>query len=244
MRSLRRSNDPHRLVLHVQGLRNEHWLLMAGGASRSAGQGVEASRRQCLDGCVRNAAVIGQITLLCGLAGTAFAASEAGGLTLQQRVLRPNEFKGFTPVGSHRVTRSVAVWAGPTPLVGELLKAGFVAGVAERLHSSALNADALSKVARFRTANGAGADVRSQLAFYRTAVGTYTPFSVPQIPGAHGYTALGGGVKGYNILFTDRVFQYLVGTGFGASQTKAPSRAQLINVAADLYRRVRGHPAP
>ena len=194
---------------------------------------------------MRKAAVIGQIALLCGLAGTAFAASEAGGLTLQQRVLRPSEFKGFTPVGSHRVTRSVAVWAGPTPLVGELLKAGFVAGVAERLHSSALNADALSRVvAQFRTANGASADVRSQLAFYRTAVGTYTPFSVPQIPGAHGYTALGGGVKGYNILFTHRVFQYLVGTGFAASQTKAPSRAQLIKVAAELYRRVRGHPAP
>jgi hypothetical protein len=35
VRSLRRSNDPHRLVLRVRGLRDEHWLLMASGARLS-----------------------------------------------------------------------------------------------------------------------------------------------------------------------------------------------------------------
>jgi hypothetical protein len=188
-------------------------------------------------------AVAAAIALLCSPALAASAAPASAPLTLQQRVLRPNEFKGFTPTGAHPVIKGIGMWAGGYLPIAALRKNGFVAGVREQLHSRTLNADALSVAAQFKTAKGARAEVPAELSYFRTRIGAYKPFNVPGIPGAHGYASTGGGATGYNVLFSDGPFQYLVGTGFSSSAKKAPSKAELIAVAAKLYHRVRGHPA-
>jgi len=193
---------------------------------------------------VRKHVLVGTAAVFCIVAFAPAAAQASAPLKLQQRLLRPNEFKGFTASGQHRVIRSAGAWSGGYLPVADLRLHRFVAGVREHLHSSALNADGLGVVAQFRTAKGARAETRSELAYFRTRVGTYIPFAVPSIPGARGYTAIGGGVKGYNVYFSDGPFQYLVGAGFSSSANKAPSKAQVIAAATELYRRVEGHPAP
>jgi hypothetical protein len=141
------------------------------------------------------------------------------------------------------VVRSASAWSGGNLPVADLRKDGFVAGVREQLHSRTLNADGLSVAAQFRTAKGAHAEVRSELAYFRNRVGTYKPFTVASIPGARGYTAISGDFKGYNVYFSDGPFQYLVGAGFSSSASRAPSKAQVIAAAAELYHRVDGRPA-
>jgi hypothetical protein len=188
-------------------------------------------------------AVVGTLVAVCIVTVVPASARASTPLTLEQRVLRPNEFKGFTPHGAHPVIRSVGKWSGGYLPDVALQENGFVAGVREHLHSSALNADGLSAAARFRTAKGARAEVRSEVAYVRTTAGGYASFSVPSIPGAHGYTSSGGGFKGYNVYFSDGPFQYLVGAGFAASAKKAPTKSQVIAAAGALYRRVHGHPA-
>jgi hypothetical protein len=185
-------------------------------------------------------AVFGTVAALCVVALAANAAQASAPLTLEQRVLRPNEFSGFTAMGRHPVIRSANAWSGGNLPTADLRQHGFVAGVREQLHSRALNADALSVAAQFKTAKGASAEARSELAYFRSSVSGYKPFSVPSIPGAHGYIATGSGIKGYNIIFSDGPFQYLVGTGFSSTAKKAPSRAQLIAATTELYRRVHG----
>jgi len=192
---------------------------------------------------LRMDALVGALALLCVCAFAAPAADAAATLTLQQRVLRPNEFKGFRPIGSHPLIKRIATWSGGYLPVAALHKNGFVAGVREQLHSRTLNADALSVAAQFKTAKGARAEILAELSYFRARVGAYEPFSVSTIPGAHGYESTGGGATGYNVLFSDGRFQYLVGAGFSSSATKTPSKAQLIATAAELYHRVRGHPS-
>ena len=115
-------------------------------------------------------------------------------------------------MGQHPVIRSASAWSGGNLPTADLRQHGFVAGVREQLHSRALNADALSVAAQFKTAKGASAEARSELAYFRSSVSGYKPFGVPSIPGAHGYISTGSGFKGYNIYFSDGPFQYLVGT--------------------------------
>ena len=210
--------------------------------SRGARRVQQKARRLCFDTAVRKHAVVG-VAALCSFAFAAGAARGAAPLTLEQRLLRPNELKGFTPVGQHPVIRSVGAWSGGNVSVADLRKHGFVAGAREKLYSKALNADGLSVAVQFRTAKGAQAEMRSELAYFRSVVGTYEPFSVRRIPGARGYTAIGGGAKGYNIYFSDGSFEYLVGAGFSLSASKAPSKAQVISAAAELYHRVHRRPA-
>lgn len=185
-------------------------------------------------------AIFGTVAALCVVALAANAAQASAPLTLEQRVLRPNEFSGFTPMGQHPVIRSASAWSGGNLPTADLRQHGFVAGVREQLHSRARNADALSVAAQFKTAKGASAEARSELAYFRSSVSGYKPFSVPSIPGAHGYISTGSGFKGYNIYFSHGPFQYLVGTGFSSTAKKAPSMAQLIAAATELYRRVHG----
>lgn len=185
-------------------------------------------------------AAFGAVAALCVVALAANAARASAPLTLEQRVLRPNEFSGFTPMGQHPVIRSASAWSGGNLPTADLREHGFVAGVREQLHSRALNADALSVAARFKTAKGASAEARSELAYFRSSVSGYKSFSVPSIPAAHGYIATGSGFKGYNIYFSDGSFQYLVGTGFSSTAKRAPSRAQLIAAATKFYHRVHG----
>jgi hypothetical protein len=89
-------------------------------------------------------AVFGTVAALCVVALAANAAQASAPLTLEQRVLRPNEFSGFTPMGQHPVIRSASTWSGGNLPTADLRQHGFVAGVREKLHSRALNADALS----------------------------------------------------------------------------------------------------
>jgi hypothetical protein len=180
---------------------------------------------------------------LCAVAFSTGLARSSSSLTLEQRVLRPSEFKGFSSIGPHPVIRSASAWSGGNLPLAALRKNGFVAGVREELHARALNADGLSVAAQFRTAKGAQAEVRAELAYFRRT-NSLKHFSVRGIPGAYGYSASSAGFRGYNVYFTDGAFQFLVGAGFSTTASKKPSKAKVISAAAALYRRVHRHPAP
>jgi hypothetical protein len=141
------------------------------------------------------------------------------------------------------VVRSLSEWAGGYMWVDKLRANGFVAGIREKLVSNALQAAGLSTLPSSALLRAHGREVENQVTSSRKTARTYAAFSVPGIPGARGFTLSDGHSKGYNVAFSGRPFQYVVGAGFPLGAIK-PTKAQVIAAAAALYRRVRGHPAP
>jgi hypothetical protein len=172
-----------------------------------------------------------------------FTTATGSPLSLSERVLQPNELRGFVPMICPIPETDATRWGAGYLSVDGLHANGFVAGLREQLHSQTLGADALSVVAQFRSAQAARAEMQHELAAMRVAAGSYVAFPVENIPGARGFTFSSGGSTGYNVMFTDGPFQYLVGAGFAASASKMPTRAQVIAAATTLYRNVHGHPA-
>jgi hypothetical protein len=187
----------------------------------------------------------------------AAARSEATGkpLYITGRVLRANELLGFVPKERPATVASVAAWNKVAPTGGidveaRLHRAGFVAAVREDLDwTSGSNRGALSAVVRLRSAKAARAEIAQQVRDFADGPGhggilTYTPFAVPGIPGAHGFTKTATDGAGHNIIFADGPFTYHLGVGWGTQVKNPPTRAQLIAAAATLYRRVHARPAP
>ena len=149
--------------------------------------------------------------------------------TLEQRVLRSNELEGFVSLSCPLPVTDADAWAGAQLSSRGLRRNGFVTGLRERLHSSARDADAVSAVAEFGTADGAQHEVQDEYAAARRSAA----FSVPGVPGARGFTYRDHGAETQTVLFSDGRFQYLVRAG-------AASRTPVIAVARSLYRRVHG----
>jgi hypothetical protein len=63
-------------------------------------------------------------------------------------------------------------------------------------------------------------------------------FSVPGIPGAHGFTKTAKDGAGQNIIWADGPFIYHVGVGWGPQVTDKPTQAQLIAAVMTLNSRV------
>ena len=78
---------------------------------------------------MRKHVLVGTAAVFCIVAFAPAAAQASAPLTLQQRLLRPSEFKGFTASGQHRVIRSAGAWSGGYLPVADLRLHRFVAGV-------------------------------------------------------------------------------------------------------------------
>jgi hypothetical protein len=81
-------------------------------------------------------------------------------------------------------------------------------------------------------------EIANEVASARRSSGSFTAFAVAGIPAAQGFALSGRGTAGYNVVFSDGPYVYLVGIGYRADTAKHPSNAQAIASATALYRRV------
>lgn len=176
-------------------------------------------------------------------------------LHITGRVLRAGELAGFVPKERAATVASVAAWAKIAPSGGidveaRLRRAGFVAAVREDLNwTNGSDRGALSAVVRLGSARAARAEIAQQVRDFadeprRGRAKTYTPFAVPGIRGAHGFTLTATDGAGHNIIFADGPFTYHLGVGLGPQAKDIPTPAQLISAATTLYKRVHARPAP
>jgi hypothetical protein len=157
------------------------------------------------------------------------------------RVLHVGDLPGLQPQGSRQVGFHAPSWvrgeelpqAQQAELIARLQRLGFVAGVRERLTPSAGGpGEAVSIVEQFRSARAAQEELAAEAQRLK-ALGQ-SEFAVPAIPGARGV----GGPGGFNVIFGDSVYYYLVGAGFPPGARRAPSQATLAVAARRLYLRV------
>jgi hypothetical protein len=163
-------------------------------------------------------------------------------LHITGRVLRANELPGFVPKERATVVASASAWNKVAPEGGinveaRLRAAGFVSAVREDLEWEHGNdRAALSVVVRLRSVVDARAEITRELRdapdqVNRGVAKSHTPFVVPAIPGAHGFTHIGTTSSGHNIVFADGDFIYWVGVGWGNQAKDQPTRDQLIAAA-------------
>jgi hypothetical protein len=119
---------------------------------------------------------------------------------------------------------------------------GFVAFVREDLSATATGNAGLSTVDQFKTAAGAAKAARAVKAS-NASNGPWTYFHVPGIHSAYGFMQTGSSGSGYNIVFADGAFAYLIGIGSSATKISRTAQATLIAAAEKLYKRVHDHPA-
>jgi hypothetical protein len=160
------------------------------------------------------------------------------------------DLPGFSQHGPLTENTTAAGWANasepgtpPAQRSGHaqrLQRLGFSAGVSEQLEASgASHAESVSVAERFSSPRAASAELHAQTA-QLMAQGGFTSFSVPAIPGARGLATSPGPFTGYNITFAKGSYFYLVGLGFPAGASPAPTRQDLVAAAHHLYKRVPG----
>jgi hypothetical protein len=188
-------------------------------------------------------------------ATVASGAARATPLGISGRVFKNGELAGFAAKAPAVTVLALGDWAKVAPSGGidvtaRLRRAGFVAGVREDLiWSKGTDRGGLAAVLRLRSATAARAEIAQQLRDFagephRGRAKSYATFSVPGIPGAHGFTLTTDETSGYNIIFADGPFTYHLGVGWGNQASAPPTRAQLIAAARALYERVHSRPAP
>ena len=195
---------------------------------------------------------------LAGCGGSSHPSASASGSEHEQqppaalesvrgRVLGASELAGFAPQGQRIVGTSVASWVGGLELpatekakeIARLQRAGFHAGVRERLApTKAGPAEAISIVEQFGSPQQAQAELAKQLEGLH--VRGATAFSIPGIPGAHGVAIATTQQSGVNVEFSKGGYYYVVGAGWPAGSSSAPTRAQVQAAAQHLYSRVSG----
>jgi len=182
------------------------------------------------------------VAVVVAAAAAAAGAGGASALPIKQRVLPASDLKGFVAAPLY-VSHSLTKAAARQPLGADALRSdGFVALGREALSATGVNDAALSATIQFKTAAGA-AKAATAVKSANATTGPWTYFSVPGIPGAYGFMQSGSGGSGYNIVFADGAFEYLVGIGSSATTISTQTRALLITAAEALYKRVHGHPA-
>ena len=156
---------------------------------------------------------------------------------------------GFSQRGPLSESTKAAGWAlesepgSPAAVRGRhitrLQRLGFTAGVREQLEPAGGGpAESISLAERFTSHSAARAELQAQIA-QLNAQGGFTFFAVPAISGGRGLaTTPGGPITGFNIAFAKGAYFYLVGAGFPAGTSPAPTREGLITAALRLYRRV------
>ena len=191
-----------------------------------------------------------------GATAAAFALLAAAGafarvdVRLTDRVLRANELAGFQPARVDNV-KDIEAWRkiAPEALVGleeRLRREGFVAAVREDLDGRPADRGALSIVVQLGSRKAALSELAHQLRDYATEASrlaghTYTPFRVPSIPGARGFSSTDpSGGNGINVIFADGPFTYHVGAGWAHGASDPPTKSAVIRAAGRLYARVHG----
>ncbi len=185
------------------------------------------------------------IVLAAACAASAAPSKTKAPLSLTARVLRANELKDFKPAARPTVINDARKCA-PSRYVSIIVlrEHGFVACVREALASKSFRSTGLSTVTQFRTARGAREELATQVEIAKSKGSNYVGFRVRAIPHAHGYRLSSPGSRGYNVMFSDGPFLYLVGGGFHPAGKKHLTRFDVIRAAKRLYGRVHGHPVP
>jgi hypothetical protein len=190
--------------------------------------------------------VLASFVLLAGVACGATAKSKP--LAMTARVVRPGEFKGYTPEDPRAFSSPRAYLAGGanmtpaqlTAWIARLTREGFERDVTEFLEGAQGPGTGLSGVMQLGSDASARAELAAELRFYEGRLAQ--TFRVKTIPGAVGYGFSGSGEGGENVLFADGPFLYLVGYGW-IGNARSPRHSALIDAATKLYMRVHGHPA-
>jgi hypothetical protein len=168
-------------------------------------------------------------------------------LAMPSRVIGRDEFKGYAPgtrmsfktpdgylVGSNLSFPQRKAWSA------RLSREGFKQDLIEFLTGSQGPQTGLSGVMQL----GSDASARAELAAERRVDQEQAAetFRVKAIPGAVGFSVIGSGEGGENVLFADGPFLYTVGYGWiGNAHTSKHS--ELVDAATTLYMRVHGRPA-
>jgi hypothetical protein len=163
---------------------------------------------------------------------------------IRGHVLAGNELRGFQVAGL-LVDTSPTKWVADEQLppaqwnsaTASLRREGFRSGAREDLASG--NVDGLALVEQLSSASAARTELTTQVSETKatqTAADAYHSFSVPQVPGAVGFTLGSPGNSGVNIAFSDGSYFYLIGEAAGDPSAKA----SLIATAQHLYHRVHG----
>jgi hypothetical protein len=169
---------------------------------------------------------------------------------LSRHVMSAGDLPGFSERGPLTDSTKAAGWVNVsepgTPTAQRsghaerLERLGFAAGISEQLEASGgSRAEGVSVAERFSSPRAASAELHSQTA-QLNAQGGFTFFPVPAIPGARGLATTPGTITGYNVTFAKGSYFYLVGIGFPAGASPAPTRQELVTAAQHLYKRVPG----
>ncbi|MGH3050674.1 MAG: hypothetical protein ACRDLK_10990, partial [Gaiellaceae bacterium] len=175
----------------------------------------------------RSAAVAALVVAVALIVGGSTAATAVGAqraakpLSLRARVIQPGEFPGLKRGAKLLVAGSAASWARlVAEPVARVKRTGLLAVVAENLRAVTGTASGLSEVLRYRSAQ----DARRQLRTYPV----WTRFAVAGVQGARGFGRVDANGGGYNAVFADGAFVYLLGIKFEMTSTGNPTKAELI----------------
>ncbi|MGH2860314.1 MAG: hypothetical protein ACRDLT_02270 [Solirubrobacteraceae bacterium] len=184
--------------------------------------------------------VVAGAIVVFGLA-VASAVASSSSLPLTQRVM---SFAGMAPNKTPTAVRSAASWAkGGGPSKAQLVKWGFVAGVASQL-STPGNSNRYGLIAVVELSSTAHANAYLKAQSTNTADVTWLPFAVKGIPRAVGFEQTGSGPAGgsSNVGFVSGPYAYVIGAGWQASKSnksnEIPNKT-LIAAARRLYKRVK-----
>jgi hypothetical protein len=176
------------------------------------------------------------------------ASSSAKPLPLRARLIRPGEFKGFTP-GTPEKFGTLAEYLDNSGVpdsersswVTRLKSEGFEQDFGEFLSNGSGADTGVSNVMQLGSAGSAQAELTAQTHLFE-ANGAST-FPIKTVPGAVGIgTSDAASRGGENIMFADGPFLYNLGYGWNGT-TQRPTRGVLIAAATKLYQRVHGRPA-
>jgi hypothetical protein len=163
------------------------------------------------------------------------------------RNLDASAFPGFQR-GAPSTATGATAWVSAEMLpagqaakeVARLQRLGFVAGLSQHLMDNASSHEGLLVVEQFGSPTAARAETAAQYKKQTApmAGGGVTPFAVPGVPGARAYKGTSSQFGGYNALFADGRYYYLVGAGWQGGDPHPPSRALVVSAAQHLYQRV------
>lgn len=177
-----------------------------------------------------------------------------GRVPLTERVLPESFFPRLRPLTNAILVSSPRTWAADEGLGGaelarasnRLRKEGFLGGTQESLSGQTTTTfkqvlEVRSAIERFRSPSGVAQELRHREGQDRSAAtlgGSFTPFRVPGVPGAQGYTTVLTGNVTRTILFTDGHLLYVLSAVFPKGQ-RGISTGRLAHAAARLYARAR-----
>jgi hypothetical protein len=199
-----------------------------------------------------------------GCGGSGHAKSTTGGgaastggqpgasAALSARNVVASDFPGFTLAvpdivegASDWVLRNMLPPAQATSETTALRQLGFVGGLNQHVTASdGSNHEGLLIVEQFGSPAGARAEAKRLYAEQvKPMPGTHlTTFATPGVPGARAYKVTSTQFGGYNILWADGRYYYLVGAGWPGSDQHPPSQAFIVSAARQIYQRDHGLP--